>query len=116
MCTAPSTGLMWACLAMNGFPDLVKVSSVPQDRNQVSLPLRLEGQPSACTTTLQVLRRSEFESQLLRSGVLAVDSAGSPIEAIMFVRGAPASIEQLIGTNQVPEGYRQACSLLQAWD
>lgn len=42
-----------------------------------------------------------------------MDSAGSPDEAIMFVRGAPASIEQLMGTNQVPIDYRQACSTLQ---
>lgn len=78
----------------------------------MALPLRLEGQPSACITTLQVLRRFEFESQLLRSGVLAMDSAGSPDEAIMFVRGAPASIEHLMGTNQVPADYRQVCPTL----
>ena len=82
----------------------------------MALPLRLEGHASACITTLQVIRRFEFESQLLRSGVLAMDSVGSADEAILFVRGAPASIEQLMGTNQVPVDYQQACSTLQAWD
>ena len=76
----------------------------------MTLPLKLEGEQSARITTLEVLKRFEFESQLLRSGVLAVDSAGPADEAIIFVRGAPASIEQLMGSHQVPADYHQACS------
>ena len=63
-------------------------------------------------TTLTVLKRFEFESQLLRSGVLAVDSAGHSDEALIFIRGAPACIEQIVGKDQVPSDYRQVCFAL----
>lgn len=82
----------------------------------MSLPLKLKGQRSTCMTTLTVLKRFEFESQLLRSGVLAVDSAGPCDEAFIFVRGAPACIEQIVGEDHVPSNYRQVCCTLpQCW-
>lgn len=77
----------------------------------VSLPLRLDGEHLACTTTLTVLKRFEFESQLLRSGVLAVDSTGSSDEAFVFIRGAPSCIELVIGKNKVPPSYCQVCAI-----
>ena len=80
-----------------------------QDRNLVSLPLRLAHQKSASMTTLTILKRFEFESQLLRSGVLAVDSAG---DEVFFTRGAPSSIEQLIGRGNIPKDYRQVKKIL----
>lgn len=70
-------------------------------------PLKLKGKKVACATTLQVLKRFEFEPQLLRSGVLAVDPAGTPDEAVVFIRGAPASIEQIVGKDRVPADYCQ---------
>ena len=76
----------------------------------MALPLKLEGQQSPSITSLKVLKRFEFESQLLRSGVLATDSAGPADEAIIFIRGAPASIEQLMGPLRVPADYRKACT------
>lgn len=76
----------------------------------VSLPLKLAGEHLACATTLTVLKRFEFESQLLRSGVLAVDSTGSSDETIVFVRGAPSCIEQVMGKDKVPPNYRQVCA------
>ncbi|DBA95269.1 TPA: hypothetical protein ACH3X3_013163 [Trebouxia sp. C0006] len=44
------------------------------ERNLVSLPLRLKWDRPASLTKLQVLKRFEFESRLMRSGVVAVDS------------------------------------------
>ena len=82
---------------------------VLQGRNVVTLPLKLKDQKSACVTTLTIIKRFEFESQLLRSGVLAVASAGSADEVLFFVRGAPASIEQLLGRKGVPHNFRQVC-------
>lgn len=75
----------------------------------MALPLKLKSQQSARMTSLKVLKRFEFESQLLRSGVLVADSAGSSDEAIFFVRGAPSCIEQLLGKDQVPADYHQVC-------
>ena len=82
---------------------------VLQGRNVVALPLKLKDQKSACVTTLTIMKRFEFESQLLRSGVLAVASAGSTDEVLFFVKGAPASIEHLLGRGSVPPSYRQVC-------
>ena len=77
------------------------------------LPLKVERHAhSPKFATLKLLKRFEFESQLLRSGVLAVDSTGSADEAVVFVRGDPGSIEQVIGKDQVPADYRQAWLLL----
>ena len=80
-----------------------------QDRNVVALPLKSKDQKSACMTTLTIIKQFEFEAQLLRSGVLAVASAGSTDEVLFFVRGAPASIEQLLGSKSIPHDYRQVC-------
>ena len=75
----------------------------------VALPLKKRAGKSACLTTLTIIKRFEFESQLLRSGVLAVASAGSADEVLFFVKGAPASIEKLLGRRSVPHNYRQVC-------
>lgn len=83
-----------------------------QDRSLVALPLKLENQKSATQTTLELLKRFEFESQLLRSAVLVADSAAPSHEATYFVRGAPAAIEQLVGSCQVPADYHQVLTHL----
>lgn len=71
------------------------------------MPSKLKVKRSARMTTLTVLKRFEFESELLRSGVLAVNSAGPSDEALLFICGAPACIQQLVGEDQVPADYRQ---------
>ena len=78
-----------------------------QDQNVVSLPLKLKGKKSYKVATLHVLKRFEFEPRLLRSGVLAVDSVGSPGQALVFVRGAPESIQQVVGRDNLPADYCQ---------
>lgn len=93
----------WLCLRL----------SAVQGRNIVSLPLKLDGEHVACATTLRVLKRLEFDSQLLRSGVLAVDKSGSSDETVVFVRGAPSCIEQIMGKDKVPPNYRQVCANFQ---
>ena len=56
---------------------------------------------------MNVLKRFEFESRLMRSGVVAVDSQGQPGTALLFVRGAPARVEQLIKGGVLPSDYQQ---------
>ena len=58
---------------------------------------------------LKILKRFEFEPQLLRSGVIVTDSAGSSEEMVFFVRGAPTSIEELISHAAMPHQTRQVC-------
>lgn len=75
----------------------------------VSLPLRLKWDRPASLTKLQVLKRFEFESRLMRSGVVAVDSEEDPNTALLFVRGAPAKVEELIRGGVLPADYHQVC-------
>ncbi|DBA92220.1 TPA: hypothetical protein ACH3X1_015928 [Trebouxia sp. C0004] len=77
------------------------------ERNLVSLPLRLRSGRPASLTKLQVLKRFEFESCLMRSGVVAVDSDEDPDTALLFVRGAPTKVEQLIKGGVLPADYHQ---------
>ena len=58
-------------------------------------------------TVLTILKRFEFDPRLLRSGVLALDSACHPKEIMFFVRGAPSSVRHLIPTRLLPPNYQQ---------
>ena len=78
-----------------------------QERNTVALPLYKGFHKSARTVTLSILRRFEFESSLMRSGAVCTDSAGPPDSALLFVRGAPSMVEQLVGTGRIPADFRQ---------
>ncbi len=73
----------------------------------MSLPLRLKSGRPASLTKLQVLKRFEFESRLMRSGVVAVDSDEDPNTALLFVKGAPTKVEQLIKGGVLPADYHQ---------
>ena len=73
----------------------------------MSLPLRREpGQP-ASLTKLQVLKRFEFEARLMRSGVVARDERSPLGTALLFVRGAPARIEQLVKGGILPSDFHE---------
>ena len=82
-----------------------------QERNTVALPLYRGKHRSAHTTTLNILRRFEFESSLMRSGAVCVDSEGPLGSALLFVRGAPSTVEHLVGTGRIPADFRQVTSL-----
>ena len=45
----------------------------------------------------------------MRSGVVAVDSDEDPNTALLFVRGAPAKVEQLTRGGVLPVDYQQVC-------
>lgn len=77
-----------------------------QERNVVALPLKNGRKHADHVVTLQVLRRFEFEAALMRSGVVAVDT-DDPDTGLLFVRGAPSIVEQLIRGGQIPANYRQ---------
>ena len=78
-----------------------------QERNLVALPVNCGHRGADQVVTMQVLRRFEFDPALMRSGVVAVD-CNDPDTGLVFVRGAPSVVEQLIRGGQVPEDYRQA--------
>lgn len=82
-----------------------------QDRSLVTLPLQSAHGRHAHTATLTILKRFEFESSVMRSGVLAVEGRPSqnraPGSALLIVKGAAASIEQLVGRDRLPHDYRK---------
>ena len=84
-----------------------------QERNLVALPLKPQNGASSLIAHLTILRRFEFCSQLLRSGVIAKDPAHR--KSYFFVRGAPGAIEQLVGDDIVPPNYRQVCQSDLVW-
>ena len=77
-----------------------------QERNLVALPLNRGHRMADQVLTLQILRRFEFEASLMRSGVVAVDT-DNPDTGLLFVRGAPSTVEQLIRGGQIPADFRQ---------
>lgn len=77
-----------------------------QERDVVALPLRHETGKDAQITCLAVMKRFEYQPQLLRSGVLAADYS-SPGKAHLYIRGAPSAIEQLIGPSYLPSNFDQ---------
>ena len=82
----------------------------------MALPLNCGHKISDQVVTLQVLRRFEFDPALMRSGVVAVD-CDDPDTGLVFVRGAPSVVEQLVRRGHVPADYRQAslCLLHHEW-
>ena len=78
-----------------------------QERNLVALPLQPQGSSSAHMAHLVILRRFEFRPQLLRSGVVVRASMGPPNDAQLFIRGASAAVEQLVGPDNIPADYQQ---------
>ena len=105
------TGLGWFRVGLCGQSKCAHLTVVlfatAQDRNLVALPLKLWNQKSTRVTNLTILRRFEFRSQLLRSGVIARGSAESSDRAFFFIRGAPEAIEQVVSPSRIPADYRQ---------
>ena len=71
----------------------------------MSLPLRAEPNKPTTLTQLRLMKQFGFESGLMRSGVIVEDSEGLPGAALLFVRGAPAKVEQLVKGHQLPPDY-----------
>ena len=91
---------------------MIACSSCLQKRDLVTLPLG-EGVAApnphkpAVPTTLQVLKRFDFEPGLMRSGVIATHSQGPPGTALLFVKGAPGMVKPLVRKEVLPADFDQ---------
>ena len=74
-----------------------------QERDLVSVPLR----QGSGITTVKVLKRFEFEPSLMRSGVVVADRDKPASPPLLFVRGAPTKIEELVRGGILPPDFRQ---------
>lgn len=92
--------------------DSIVAACAPQGRNLVSLRTARSARRTTQTAVLTILRHFDFDSQLLRSGVIATDSAGSPEEMVFFVRGAPSSVAQLLRAGAAPRDLHRVWPLI----
>lgn len=77
----------------------------------MSLPGKVAVHRSPSITILTIVKRFEFAPQLLRSGAIVCSSVDPPDQMLFFVRGAPATIEQLVHHGSLPHDYRQVSVL-----
>lgn len=56
---------------------------------------------------LSVVKAMEFTSQTLRSGVVVLSDDAPKGSALLFLRGAPAVIRDMVQTASVPPDFNQ---------
>ena len=76
------------------------------------LPRQPDHASAARTVKLSILKVMEFSSNTLRSGVVVTADDGAPGEGVLFLRGAPSVIRDLVRPTSVPHDFDQARSLL----
>ena len=77
-----------------------------QERNSVMLPLAMQPGAALALTTVDILKRFEFDASLMRSGVVVADKA-APGDALLVVRGAPSRIQALVTPGMLPPDFNQ---------
>ncbi|KAA6428240.1 MAG: hypothetical protein FRX49_01836 [Trebouxia sp. A1-2] len=79
------------------------------ERNVVTLPLQTTHGRQDRQATFHILKRFEFESSHMRSGVVAVEHhKGKHVtDGSLIIRGAAAVIERMIDKDVLPPKYRQ---------
>jgi magnesium-transporting ATPase (P-type) len=81
-----------------------------QDREHVVLPRQPDHTSEALLAKLSIAKVMEFTSQTLRSGVVVWSDDGPKGSALLFLRGAPAVIRDMVQPNTVPEDFNQVSS------
>lgn len=80
-----------------------------QDRESVVLPCRPDPVSRATVATLSVLRVLEFKTETLRSGAVVLSSDAPAGSALLFLKGAPGVIAELVDHASIPEDFSQVC-------
>lgn len=76
----------------------------------VTLPLQTSHSRKNRQATFNILKRFEFESGVMRSGVVAVEQHKSKQQAahgMLIIKGAAAVLERMVGTDRLPPNYRK---------
>ena len=76
------------------------------------LPRKSNSLSNARMATLKVLHVLEFNPQMLQSGVVVTSEDAPSGGALLFVRGAPTSVRDLVQPASVPEDFNQVPSLM----
>ena len=78
-----------------------------QDKRHVTLPRQRDKQSRASTATLDILRVLEFDSQRLKSGVIVSSDDAPSGSALLFIKGAPGVVKDMVLASSVPSNYTQ---------
>ncbi len=78
-----------------------------QDREHVVLPRKPDHISGAVLAKLSIAKVMEFTSDTLRSGVVIWADDAPRGSALLFLRGAPAVIRDLVQPSTVPEDFTQ---------
>ena len=78
-----------------------------QDREHVVLPRQPDNTSEALLAKLFIAKVMEFTSQTLRSGVVVWSDDAPRGSALLFLRGAPAVIRDMVQPNTVPPDFNQ---------
>ncbi|KAL0023496.1 hypothetical protein WJX79_002152 [Trebouxia sp. C0005] len=77
------------------------------DRDIVVLPRKPDHVSDSRTAKLTITKTLEFSSQTLRSGVVVMADDALPGSALLFIRGAPGIIKDLVQPSSVPVDFEQ---------
>ncbi|DBA71770.1 TPA: hypothetical protein ACH3X2_011036 [Trebouxia sp. C0005] len=77
------------------------------DREHVVLPRQPDHTSKALLAKLSIAKVMDFTSQTLRSGVVVWSDDGPRGSALLFLRGAPAVIRDMVQPNTVPQDFNQ---------
>ncbi|KAL0027251.1 hypothetical protein WJX77_006828 [Trebouxia sp. C0004] len=77
------------------------------DREHVVLPRQPDHTSDALLAKLSIAKVMDFTSQTLRSGVVVWSDDGPKDSALLFLRGAPAVIRDMVQPNTVPQDFNQ---------
>lgn len=78
-----------------------------QDRKTVVLPRQADSTSPALMAKLSIVKVMEFTSQTLRSGVVVFSNDAPKGSALLFLRGAPAVIRDLVQPASVPANFNE---------
>ena len=82
-----------------------------QNRDTVVMPHRPDANSKATTATLRLVRAFEFNSQILKSGMLVTSDVIPAGTGLLFVKGAHTAIKRLISAAALPADYDKASML-----
>ncbi len=74
------------------------------------LPRQPDHTSEALLAKLSIAKVMDFTSQTLRSGVVVWSDDGPRGSALLFLRGAPAVIRDMVQPNTVPQDFNQVSS------
>ncbi|KAL0030049.1 hypothetical protein WJX79_003470 [Trebouxia sp. C0005] len=77
------------------------------DREHVVLPRQPDHTSEALLAKLSIAKVMDFTLQTLRSGVVVWSDDGPRGSALLFLRGAPAVIRDMVQPNTVPQDFNQ---------